>query len=132
MSWSYDVAALPISVKDQIRLRLGDTDEVDPVMQDEEIQYYIGDSNVLTDSILLNCLDACIIRISGLPDYQLGPYSESHQARLNAWNALKKELESQAHSQHAPISEAPTTAPIFGYDLMSVACCAGGGNSNER
>lgn len=128
MSWSYDVATLADNIKDQIRLRIGDTDESDPVLQDEEIMYYMGESEELTSNILLQCVNACITRISSLPDYKLGPYSESNQARIDAWKAIKEELEANAYSQHAPISEPPTTSPIFSYDFMSRHCCGGGLN----
>jgi hypothetical protein len=126
MSWSYDVTALATSPKDQIRLRIGDTDESDPIMEDEEIMFYIGDNEEVTSSVLLSCVNACITRVSGLPEYKLGPYSESHKARLDAWQAIKATLEANAYSQHAPISEPPTTAPIFSYDFMSSHCCGGG------
>jgi len=51
MSWSYDVTALATSLKDQIRLRIGDTDESDPIMQDEEITFYVGDNEGWTRTV---------------------------------------------------------------------------------
>lgn len=127
--WSYEINSLETSLKDQIRLRIGDTDESDPVMQDEEIMFYIGNNETITSSVLLQCLEVCITRISSLPEYQLGPYSESHKARLENWNHIKNDLKTLSFSQHAPMSSPPTTEPIFGYDIMSSHCC--GGNPNE-
>lgn len=123
MSWSYDVAALQTSLKDQIRLKLGDTDETDPVLQDEEIMFYVGDATELSEGLLVRCIDACLSKIAGLPEYKLGPYQESHAGRLSMWKAMKDELEANAFSQHSPVSKNPITAPIFSYDLMSTHCC---------
>ena len=123
MSWSYDVTALDTSLKDQVRLCLGDTDEEDPVLQDEEIGFYIGEAEVLTPRILLNCINSCMAKVAGIPDYKLGPYEEKHSNRLDMWKNLKAELESDAYSMNAPLSKHPTTAPIFRYDIMSVHCC---------
>lgn len=130
MSWSYDINALATSLKDQVRLKIGDTDESAPILQDEEIIFYIGDKEEVTSSVLLSCINACITRIGGLPEYKLGPYSETHKARLDMWRELKAHIDANVYSQHAPISEAPTTKPIFEYDLMSRHCC--GGVLNER
>lgn len=123
MSWSYDVSTLASNLKDQVRLRLGDTDEADPVLQDEEIYLYLGEATELTPSLLVKCLDACLAKVAGLPDYKLGPYQENHSNRLSMWKALKDELEAAMQSQHAPLSKNPTTAPIFRYDIMSTHCC---------
>lgn len=41
MTWSYDVADLATSEKDQIRLEIGDTDDQYQLLQDEEIDYNI-------------------------------------------------------------------------------------------
>ena len=123
MSWSYDVTALQTSVKDQIRLKLGDTDENDPVLCDEEIAFYVGDATELNNSLLLQCIDACLSKIAGLPEYKLGPYQESHEGRLSLWKSMKADIEATMASQHAPVSKNPTTAPIFSYDIMSTHCC---------
>ncbi|WP_407146251.1 hypothetical protein [Bradyrhizobium sp. ORS 86] len=42
MTWTYDVTALATSAKDNVRLLIGDTDETDPQLQDEEIAYFLS------------------------------------------------------------------------------------------
>lgn len=41
MTWSYSVADLATSAKDQVRLLIGDTVSSDAQLQDEEISYYL-------------------------------------------------------------------------------------------
>lgn len=123
MSWSYNVEELDTSLKDQIRLKLGDTDENDPILQDEEIMYYVGSAEEVTSELLIKCVTACISRLGSLPEYKLGPYEEKHSNRLATLKALKDELENEENSLHSPVSKHPTTAPIFYYDLMSTHCC---------
>ena len=41
MSWSYDATQLAISVKDQVRLLIGDTNELEPLIEDEELMFYV-------------------------------------------------------------------------------------------
>lgn len=128
MSWSYDPTKLQDSPKDQIRLLIGDTVEGDQLLQDEEIQFYIeqypGD---ITRSALAS-VNVIITRICNTPDYTLGPYSESNTSRLKSFQAIKEELNSQVTGYSAPLFKEPTTAPIFGYDIMSRHCCIPEGN----
>lgn len=123
MSWTYDVETLADSLKDQIRLKIGDTNPDDPLLEDEEINFFIDNKY---GSILLStiaCLNVCIMRISSLPDYKLGPYSESHEARLKYLTSLRDDMQQEACLNGLPAMQLPTTSNIFEYDLMSRVCC---------
>lgn len=126
MSWSYDPTKLKDSPIDQIRLLIGDTDEGDPLLQDEEIQFYINQFPNDINRAALASVNVIITRICSTPDYTLGPYSESNSSRLKAFQSIKAELDAKITGYNAPAMETPTTQPIFGYDMMSVHCCIGG------
>ena len=123
MSWSYDPTALSTSPKDQIRLKIGDTNASDPLIEDEEILYYLTESQGDITRAAYQSVCVIITRICNIPDYTLGPYSESNTNRLKAFRSVKNELANSLYSYNSPISESPTTESIFGYDMMSSVCC---------
>ena len=125
MSWTYDVETLADSLKDQIRLKIGDTDPDAPLLEDEEINFFITNKEPSLLLATLDCLNVCIMRISNLPDYKLGPYSESHTSRLKYLTALRDDIQQEACLSGLPASELPTTENIFSYDIMSSFCCRG-------
>jgi hypothetical protein len=123
MAWTYDPAKLNDSPKDQIRLLIGDTNENEQLLQDEEIQFYIDQCPNDVNRAALVCVNVIITRICSTPDYTLGPYSESNGNRLKAFQFIRDELDAKITGYNAPLSNSPTTEPIFGYDMMSVHCC---------
>ena len=124
MSWSYDPSSLKDSPKDQVRLLIGDTEEDDPLLQDEEISFYLDQHPNDIKRTSLECVNVIITRICNTPDYTLGPYSESNANRLKAFQTLQQELSSQLAGYNAPLSKSPSTEAIFSYDMMSKVCCA--------
>ena len=126
MSWSYDPAKLKDSPKDQVRLLIGDTLESDPLLEDEEIQFYIDQWPNDVNRAALASVNVIITRICSTPDYTLGPYSESNGSRLKAFQSVRDELDTKVTGYNSPLAKAPTTEPIFGYDMMSVHCCIRG------
>ena len=126
MSWSYDSSALATSIKDQIRLLIGDTNETEPFIEDEEINFYIGQHPNDATRAALDCVNVIITRITSTPDYTLGPYSESKASRLSAFRSIKASLEKQTIGYQPPLMQQPTTSPIFKYGIASETCCIGG------
>lgn len=123
MSWTYDPEKLKDSPKDQVRLLIGDTVVNDPLLQDEEIQFYLDQCpNDITRAALAS-INVIITRICNTPDYTLGPYSESNASRLKAFQSIKEELDAKVLGYSSPLANAPTSGAIFGYDMMSVHCC---------
>lgn len=55
MTWSYSIADLATSAKDQVRAQIGDVLSTDPQLQDEEIATFITGRG----SILGACADCC-------------------------------------------------------------------------
>lgn len=131
MSWSYNPEQLKDSPKDQVRLRVGDTIEADPLLEDEEIQFCIDSCSGDLIQASYKCVSTIITRICNTPDYTLGPYSESNGNRLKAFQGIKDELASTLVGYNAPISETPTTEAIFAYDMMSAICCVSREDNNE-
>lgn len=125
MAWNYDSNDLSGNKLNQVRLVIGDTVFSDPQLQDEEIMFFLAQSNDSVQKAACKALDALIARASGEVNYTLGPYSESATNKINNWKALQQDLLKQVQSCNAPVSKSPTTGPIFKYDVMSVACCEG-------
>lgn len=130
MSWAYDPTKLQDSPKDQIRLLIGDTLDSDPLLQDEEIQFYMDQYPNDINRAALASVNVIITRICSTPDYTLGPYSESNGSRLKAFQSVRDELDAKVTGYNSPLASAPTTESIFSYDMMSVQCCARG-DENE-
>lgn len=126
MSWSYDATQLATSPKDQIRLLIGDTNSDDPLIQDEEVNYYIDQHPNDNARAALACVNVIITRITSTPDYTLGPYSESNASRLKAFRSIKAQLEKDAISFQPPLMNEPTTTSIFHYGIAAESCCVGG------
>ena len=130
MSWNYNPENLKDSPIDQIRLLIGDTLESDPLLQDEEIQFYLDQAPNDINRAALASVNVIITRICSTPDYTLGPYSESNGSRLKAFQSVKNELDAKVIGYNSPLASAPTTEPIFSYDMMSAQCCTRG-DANE-
>lgn len=130
MSWTYDPSQLKESELMQIRLLLGDTDANDPLLEDEEIEFYI-DQNSDVNHAALDCINAILSRLAAIPEYKLGPYEENTSNRISFLNSLSKKLEDYIISYCPPLSENPTSRPIFGYDMMSEQCNHILGETNE-
>ena len=123
MSWSYDPALLLDSKKDQVRFKLGDTNPDSPVLEDEEIDFLLVQSG---DDVLRATISACdgiISKISSIPDFRIGPYSESQGNRLSAYRSLRATLTAQLARLNAPIAHSPSTDQIFHYDMMVSGGC---------
>lgn len=41
MTWTYELSTIATTPKDMIRLQIGDTDSTNPLLQDEEISFYL-------------------------------------------------------------------------------------------
>ena len=123
MSWDYDPTKLQEVPKDQVRFIIGDTNEAEPLLQDEEIEFLLSENN---NHILLSAIAGCdsiISKLARVPDFKIGPYSESNQVRLNAYQMLVARLRRQLSGEQAPMMLKPTTEPIFHYDMMVCGRC---------
>lgn len=119
MAWNYDPTKLNESPKDQVRLRIGDTVQLDPLLQDEEIQFFITSNPTSIDRVCVQCIDAILVKAANTPDYSLGPYSESNKGRLDGLRQIKRDLLYKIAGLNAPIAILPTTEPTFEVDMMN-------------
>lgn len=124
MSWTYS-GDPKTSALDKCRFEIGDTDEAEPIMQDEEIQFLIdrySNQNMLMYQLFARAatLFARDIKRS------LGPISEDPTARLNFYKE-------QAASYKAKISAGNLRVPkyaapkIFYKGMQSNPPATGGG-----
>ena len=103
MSWSYS-GDPSNSDLDLIRFMIGDTDSVDPELQDEEIQYEIdyntsvGVYNPLKTSIVIT--RRVLAKYRRLCDESVGDVDVKWSQRFTNTKATLKELESQYNSEY--------------------------------
>lgn len=91
MTWSYD-ESLPTSV-DTIRFLVGDTDESDPQLSDEGIQYFVD----TISNLYLAAAQACqtlATKYSRMADQTVGGVSRSYSQISTAYAARSGELTS--------------------------------------
>lgn len=121
MAFSYDVTQLATNPIYQVRYRLGDTIEASATFQDEEIQYSLSNNSNDIIHTCIECITALLPRIASKPDFKVGPYSESlSSTAYEYWMKMLEELKSQLTSVSAPMMLAPTTPPLFYYNMMGV------------
>jgi hypothetical protein len=119
MAWTYEPANLGTSLRDQVRLRIGDTVADDPLLEDEEIDFFLAQREGDVISTCYDCVANLIARYSNNPDFKLGPYTETNSTRISNWKSLLNTFAKQSVKCAAPIALAPETRPIFSYDMMS-------------
>lgn len=122
MAFTYDVLLLSTDKLMQLRLRLADTDADDALFQDEELNYFLNSSSSM-ETALLASIDVGIQRITSIPDFSIGPYTESYKNKIAALQNLRKTIQQASGSNAAPISKESTTSAVFSYDVMSRTCC---------
>lgn len=118
MSWTYDVTQLQNTPLFQVRFRIGDTDQQEALLQDEEIMYILSTVNNDITSACIQCCQIIIANMSKNPDFTVGPYTESNKNRIQIVKDLYSTFLQQQKQGHIPISLNPTTGPIFEYDMM--------------
>jgi len=100
MVWNYS-GDPGSSDRDAIRFLIGDTDELDPLIQDEEIAWVLLENPDvrLAGAVVLRALAA---KLSRQGDKRVGEVSESASQMAEAFSARADELESQAMSLALP------------------------------
>lgn len=103
MTWTYFISLE--TTKDQVRLLIGDTLEVDPQLQDEEIAWLISRHGTDPDSVAIAACDVLIAKYSRLVSTSQDGVSESHAERLENYQKVRASLVEASGS---------TAAPVFG------------------
>lgn len=80
------------SLKDEVRFRIGDTEEDFPMLLDGEIEFLLSSNN---DNVLNTCISACnaiLAKLSKQVDYTIGPESVDASNRYSQYQAVLKTL----------------------------------------
>lgn len=118
MAWSYS-GDPKTSPKDEVRFILGDTDAIDPILSDEEIEYTLELSDNNVQRAAAEACSKIIAKYVREVDYTIGPESVKAGQRLDNWRRLLADIESKLVSNAAPIwtgSDGPLR-PIFDVGL---------------
>lgn len=111
MTWSYtgDLINNPI---DKIRFTLGDTNELAPLFQDEELQSVLTLSNDSTNAAIRKCFLQLLARFARDVDYTIGPEKVAAGYRFNHYKQLFADFNKGLNSIYAyPLGEGVTTPP---------------------
>ncbi|MBW2672586.1 MAG: hypothetical protein JRD89_04105 [Deltaproteobacteria bacterium] len=116
MTWSYD-STLPTD-KDKVRFHIGDTDQSDQLLQDEEISYLLGE----TTNVLLaasRAAKAIAARFSRQADKAVGDLRISLSQKAQAYMSLAADLEKRALTSSAcPTWQKPEEDARFELGMM--------------
>ncbi len=102
MAWTYD-PALPTD-KDKVRFHIGDTDETDQLLQNEEIEYLLNE----TTNVLLaasRAAKAIAAKFARQADKAVGDLRVSLSQKSQAYFTLAADLEKRAEPVPAPTFE---------------------------
>lgn len=112
MSFSYsgDPSA---SLLDEIRFRIADTDENDPMFQDEEINFELKTNSNNIGKTLLSLCATAMANVASQVDYKEGPESVKLSDLYDHYSKLYSRFKAQYRSaSHAGIW-GKTSPPIF-------------------
>lgn len=95
MTWSYDVADLATSKKDQVRILIGDTNVKDPQLQDEEINLFISFRSSVYGAAAMGCL-AIAAMYSRQVDTVQGELRTLYSTRARAYTLKAQNYETES------------------------------------
>lgn len=115
MTWSYsgDPSTTP---KDKVRFLIGDTEQNDPLLQDEEINFALTLTSDDAAKAAVKCCEAALAKVSKSVDYEIGPESVKASQRAEGLKDLLRRLKGSVTSSP---SMATPHAQIFSVDIMS-------------
>jgi len=107
MSWTYS-GDPSSSDKDKIRFLIGDTDEFEPIMQDEEINYLIAEHGSNFNMLLYQAFSRVAILFARDIKKSLGPQSQDPTERL-------KFFKDQMNYYKGKLSKAGILVPTYSH-----------------
>lgn len=102
MSWTYNSALLASSPLYQVRLLVGDTDTLDQLVSDEEINWYLTQNNSTRVAAAEVC-EAISAKFARWTDASVGGTSESASQKSARYAAMAKDLKRDAYSLALPV-----------------------------
>ena len=89
------------SLKDEVRFRVGDTDPLFAMLEDEEIEFLLSSNN---NHVLNTCINACnaiLAKLAKEVDYKIGPESVSASDRYKQYSNTLKMLKDEKLTKNA-------------------------------
>ncbi|QGP57366.1 hypothetical protein PsalMR5_04885 (plasmid) [Piscirickettsia salmonis] len=97
MSWSYDITQLQASALFQVRYLIGDTDEKEPLLQDEEITFTL-DQYKNTEQAAAACCENIAAQFSRQSDQTAGKVSDDLSQKSEQYLELAEKIRSRSNS----------------------------------
>lgn len=95
MSWSYS-GNPGASAKDAVRFLVGDTESVDPLLSDQEIEWSLTQNSSSPQATALFLCDRLIAKFARLADETVGRISISYSQKAEGYRKLKADLQESA------------------------------------
>ena len=111
MSFTYNIDSLATDLVAQVRLKTGQTSPSSPI-QDEEINYFLQETENNVDATCIKVMDALIGHASNFVDGETGQQQESRSQALKQYQKMRNDLLSSG-------SIIPIHAGILGVDEAS-------------
>lgn len=102
MTWTYS-GNPGNSDLDQVRFNIGDTDERDPQLSDEEIQFLLSDGTSPLRASIAAC-SALVAKYTRQVNYSLGPERSFASQRAQQYRALRDDLRRKLSRKNANFS----------------------------
>jgi hypothetical protein len=112
MTWSYDPTKLATSPKDRMRFEIGDVDQNDPLLQDEEILFALDTTNSFAYA-KVKCAEALANRYAHEATTKTGPLAYELGQRAELWAKKLAQYKSEAAGTGAPTATNLDKAPSF-------------------
>lgn len=100
MSWNYSGDPAD-SAKDLTRFLIGDTDSTDPLLQDEEINWVLGQYNMSAINASIRCCEAIMSKFGRLADEAVGQVKISYSQKAKAYRQIAADLKVRLATEDA-------------------------------
>lgn len=91
MTWTYTADPLNNPV-DEVRLLIGDTDSLEPQLQDEELQYFLAKASNVAIKAAIAAVTQLIAKFSRLADETTAEWSVKWSQKSSQYRSLLKDL----------------------------------------
>lgn len=117
MTWTYsgNPANSPL---DAVRYQIGDTQESDPLLSNEEIQYELARSGNDVLRAAVKCCEAIAARFARLANSTIGKTSIQAEAKFKQYTQKTQELRRQVTSRGIPYVGGTDTSASFSKGMM--------------
>jgi hypothetical protein len=118
MAWTYIPAQLATSSLFQVRFLIGDTDESDPLLTDEEINFLLAELGSASSTAIASC-ENLSAKYARQVDTHLGPSTVKASQRTKQFTELAARLTKQFGKLAVPTMSSDQKNPVFDKDMMN-------------